>query len=78
VPSFLSNPPRKQLEQYQVISAQKECADFSLEELRLADYEKGYGAPSWKTDKNPAMPSAQPLQRLRRTDDKKHDSHLAL
>ncbi|CAG5158129.1 uncharacterized protein ALTATR162_LOCUS4997 [Alternaria atra] len=65
------------MDQYQAISAQEECAKFSLEELRLADYERGH-APSARQRDGLAMLSTQPLQRLRRTDDKKHSSHLAL
>ncbi|KAL1792983.1 hypothetical protein ACET3X_009490 [Alternaria dauci] len=65
-------------DEYQAISAQEECAQFSFEELRLADYERGHAPSARRGDYSSAVLSTQPLQRLRRTDDKKHNSHLEL
>jgi hypothetical protein len=49
--------------------------DFSLEELRLADYKQGHGPSSAGTR---ATTSACPLQRLPRPDAKKHNNYLDL
>ncbi|RYN63031.1 hypothetical protein AA0117_g12874 [Alternaria alternata] len=65
-------------DEYQAISAQEECAQFSLEELRLADYERGHAPSARRGGYGSAVLSTRPLQKLRRTDDKKHNSHLEL
>jgi hypothetical protein len=75
---FWGTSEDRMVDQYQAISAQQECANFSLEELRLADYEQGYGAPSGCTDTNAVTLPTRSLQSLRRTDDTKHGSHLDL
>jgi hypothetical protein len=69
---------RQNLDQYQTISAQQEYASFSLEELRLADYEQGQAASSRHKDPSSAMPPARALQTLPRSNDKTHGTHLAL
>ncbi|KAH3957086.1 hypothetical protein HBI73_135200 [Parastagonospora nodorum] len=66
------------LDQYQAISAQAECADLSLDELRLADYEQGYGTASVNTSKSVETTTPLSLQRLPRSDDRKQNSHVDL
>jgi hypothetical protein len=66
------------LDQYQAISAQAECADLSLDELRLADYEQGYGTASVNTSKSVETTTTWPLQMLPRSDDRKQNSHVDL
>lgn len=68
----------EEIEQYQTISAQPDCASFSLEELRLADYKQGHGSAPTERDDHLALHFAQTLHLSPRTDDKKHSSHLSL
>ncbi|KAH6611805.1 hypothetical protein C7974DRAFT_85294 [Boeremia exigua] len=60
------------LEQFEVISAQQECISFSLEELRLADYEQGHGSLPRQRNKGSAT------QAFRRSNNKMQNSHLDL
>ncbi|OWY53980.1 nuclear pore complex protein Nup98-Nup96 [Alternaria alternata] len=78
VPYIEGSSPGSGRGEYQAISAQEECAQFSFEELRLADYERGHAPFARQRSGISAMFSTQPLQRSRRTDDKKHSSHLEL
>ncbi|KAF3029607.1 hypothetical protein E8E12_000865 [Didymella heteroderae] len=76
--SIAEDSRRRQLDEYQTISAQQECAGFSLEELRLADYEQGHATSDGQRHVESAILSTRSLQRLPRTDDKTYGSHLAL
>jgi hypothetical protein len=65
-------------DQYEAISAQPECSNFSLEELRLADYIHKKGIILRAPVGSFPTTSALPLQILPRLDSKKHPSHLNL
>jgi hypothetical protein len=65
-------------DQYETISAQPECSNFSLEELRLADYRQRNETLLKAPIGNSPCTSALPLQIVSRSDSKKHPSHLNL
>ena len=75
---FVDSHGSRERDQYQAISAQPECFDFSLEELRLADYENGEGILSNNLASSSTTSPILPLQRLPRSNSKKKNCHLDL